>query len=61
MEKGILQLTLDQVSSKSISESTDSSNKILEQELIFKVLYEFIKKPQATVGIIRKISINLEN
>jgi hypothetical protein len=61
IDKGILHLTLDRVSSKSIDDSTSSSNKILEQELIFKVLYEFIKKPQETVGIIRKVSINLEN
>lgn len=58
---GILHLTLEQISYKSISESTSDSNTLLEKELIFKVLYEFVKKPQQAVGIITKVSINLEN
>lgn len=53
---GILHITLDEIGPQSDGES----NGTVARDLAFKVLYEFLKRPDASEDIIQQISINLD-
>ncbi|GAK58609.1 hypothetical protein U27_05583 [Candidatus Vecturithrix granuli] len=57
LELGILIITLDEMGP--VSKDKDDSHKIVEQDLKFKVLYEFLKRPEEPDDLIREIPINL--
>jgi hypothetical protein len=55
-ERGILKLTLDEMSPQPADAPPDQ---VKRRELIFKTSYEYLKKPEASEGIITQIPIDL--
>ncbi len=55
---GILKLNLHEVISQVFNESESDSNQVFRKDLIFKILYEFLKTPEESEGIIQEIPIN---
>ena len=58
LEQGILRVTLDDLGSQSVTGS--GRTRVVERILRFKVLYEFLKKPEAAEGIILEIPVDLD-
>jgi hypothetical protein len=58
LEKGILRVGLDDIGPRSTSGS--GSNMREERALTFSVLYEFLKRPDESEGIILEVPINLD-
>ncbi len=58
LEQGILRVALDEVGPQSISGS--GNNRVVERILTFKVLYEFIKRPEEAEDVILEVPINLD-
>ena len=58
IKQGIQRIVLDEIRPKSIVESGGKS--ISEQELSFKVLYEFLKLPQEAGQLISKVAMDMD-
>jgi hypothetical protein len=59
LERGILRVDLDGVGPQSVSGS--ESNQVVERSLTFKVLYEFLKRPEEDEHVILEIPIDLDS
>jgi hypothetical protein len=57
LEQGILRVALDGVGAESVSGS--GRNRVVERGVTFKVLYEFLKRPEEPEDVILEIPINL--
>jgi hypothetical protein len=57
LEQGILRVSLDDLAPQSISGS--GNNQVVERNLTFKVLYEFLKSPEESEDVILEIPVNL--
>jgi hypothetical protein len=58
VEQGILRVSLDGVGPQSTSGS--GNNTVAERTLTFKVLYEFLKRPEESEDVILEIPMNLD-
>ena len=58
LQHGIFNITLGEVKPRSIRGS--GASRIVEQDLIFDVLYEFLKVPEEPEEIIEEIPVNLD-
>lgn len=58
LEQGILRVSLDGIGPQSISGS--GNNRVAERTLTFKVLYEFLKRPEESEDAILEIPVNLD-
>jgi hypothetical protein len=58
LEKGILRIGLDNIGPRSTTGS--GSNRREERRLTFNILYEFLKRPEESEGIILEVPINLD-
>ncbi|MGG6240857.1 hypothetical protein ACQ4N7_19725 [Nodosilinea sp. AN01ver1] len=59
LELGILRLGAAQVDPE-IRQSGQGNNATLEQKVTFRIVYEFLKLPEDTEGIIQAVPLNLE-
>lgn len=60
LESGILRITLDKVGQRPEPRPGGGPDRAQVRELSFKVLYEFLKRPEAAEGVIQEIPIDLE-
>ncbi|MGB3201680.1 MAG: hypothetical protein WBA99_12300 [Nodosilinea sp.] len=59
MELGILRLGAAQIDPE-IRQAGQGNNTTLEQKVTFRIVYEFLKLPEDTEGIIQTVPLNLE-
>ncbi|MBE9141366.1 hypothetical protein IQ254_29945 [Nodosilinea sp. LEGE 07088] len=59
VELGILRLGAVQIDPE-IRQSGQGNNAILEQKVTFRIVYEFLKIPEETEGIIQTVPLNIE-
>lgn len=60
LQQGILQISLNDISVPSGTTTGGGTTNPLERTLSFHVLYEFLKLPEESEGLIQQIPINLE-
>jgi len=58
LQHGVFNIALDEVKPRSVSGS--GANRIVEQDMMFEVLYEFLKVPEESEEIIEEIPVNIE-
>lgn len=58
LEEGFLRVVLDDMGPQTVSGSGSSS--VVERDLTFKVLYEFLKRPEEPEDVILEIPTNLD-
>jgi hypothetical protein len=58
LEEGFLRVVLDDMGPQTVSDSGSSS--VVERDLTFKVLYEFLKRPEEPEDVILEIPTNLD-
>lgn len=57
-ELGVLNISFDEIGVR--SKEKQGNKTVVEQDLKFKVLYEFLKRPEEAEDVIREIPINLQ-
>jgi len=60
LKQGILRVALDGAEAQPISDPDSGPDGVVGRDLTFKVLYEFLKRPEAPEDVILDIPINLD-